>query len=158
MTRSEVVIQPMASEDIPACVQIITENELWKLYSVTPHSAEQMFISALAGGAKLIVAKLDGQTAGFAWCVLHGAWDRSAYLRLIGVLPAFQRLGIGDCLLQAVEEMAARVVQDIFLLVTDSNTAGQRFYLRSGYSQVGAIPDYVVKGITELVFYKRLSG
>ena len=44
---------------------------------------------------------------------------------------------------------------DVFLLVSDFNHVAQAFYRRLGYVQVGAIPDYVVSGVTELVFRKR---
>jgi ribosomal protein S18 acetylase RimI-like enzyme len=44
----------------------------------------------------------------------------------------------------------------VFLLTSDFNEDAQAFYRRLGYQQVGAIPDYVVPGITELIFYKRL--
>ena len=44
---------------------------------------------------------------------------------------------------------------DIFLLVSDFNAAAQAFYRRLGYEQVGAIPGYVVPGISELIFRKR---
>jgi ribosomal protein S18 acetylase RimI-like enzyme len=157
MNKIKVNIEPLSTADISACVQIMTENELWELYGVTTPGAEQMFSSALKKGAAIITAKVDGQTAGFAWYAIRGAWDRSAYLRLIGILPAYQGLGIGEQLLRAVESLAAQEVQDIFLLVTDSNTSAQRFYRRLGYQQVGAIPNYVIHGITEFIFYKRLE-
>lgn len=148
----------MQKEDLPACVQVLTQNELWKQYGVTMEGAEQMLTYALSEGASILVAKMDGQTAGFAWYSPNGAFQRSAYLRLIGVLPEWQGHRVGEALLQAVEDNAARRVQDIFLLVTHSNTAAQRFYQRLGYRQVGAIPDYVVDGITELIYQKRLTG
>jgi ribosomal-protein-alanine N-acetyltransferase len=42
------------------------------------------------------------------------------------------------------------------LLCSDFNTEAQRFYRRAGYEQVGALPDYVVPGVAELIFRKRL--
>jgi len=150
-------IQPMLSADLPACVQILTQNDLWQKYGITTQSAHKMLSEALSGNAVLLTARVDGQPAGFAWLAPRGAWERSSYLRLIGVLPACQRMGIGLALLRAVEEQALQSGSDLFLLVTDSNLAAQRFYKRCGYQQVGALPDYVVKGITELIFYKRLK-
>jgi len=41
-------------------------------------------------------------------------------------------------------------------LCSDFNTDAQRYYEKHGYSRVGAIPDYVVPGITELIYRKRL--
>ena len=149
-------IHPMTPADIPGCVRILLENPLWQHYNVTLASADNMFRNAMEEGATILTAVLEGQTAGFAWYVLRGAWDRSAYLRLIGILPEYQGKGIGVNLMQAVEERVVEKVEDIFLLVTDSNIDAQRFYRRLGYQQVGSIPDYVVREINELIFYKRL--
>ena len=153
---SPITIQPLQAEDLPACVQVLTQNELWKQYSITQERAEHMLNQALQEGASILVAKIDGQTTGFAWYSLHGAFHRSAYLRLIGVLPAWQGHHVGEALLKAAEDASAEHVQDMFLLVTHTNLSAQRFYQRMGYQQVGAIPDYVVKGITELIYQKRL--
>jgi ribosomal protein S18 acetylase RimI-like enzyme len=133
------------------------ENPLWQRYHVTPTGTEKMFTSALMEDATILTAAVAGQIAGFAWYALRGAWDRSAYLRLIGVLPTYQGMGIGERLMLEVEERVSGKVGEIFLLVTDSNMDAQRFYLRLGYQQVGSIPDYVVKGIAEFIFYKRLA-
>jgi ribosomal-protein-alanine N-acetyltransferase len=157
MHPADIDIQPLAGANIPACVQVMLENPLWQKYGATAEGAQKMFEAALAAGAQILTARVSGQVAGFAWVAPRGAWDRSAYLRLIGVLPAFQGRHIGRTLLQAVEKLAAETAEDMFLLVTDSNISAQRFYTRAGYRQVGAIPDYVVQGITELIFYKRLK-
>ncbi|MEM5775478.1 MAG: GNAT family N-acetyltransferase, partial [Anaerolineaceae bacterium] len=95
MTQPYPTIQPMQKEDLPACVQVLTQNELWKQYGVTMEGAEQMLTHALSEGASILVAKMDGQTAGFAWYSLNGAFQRSAYLRLIGVLPEWQGHRVG---------------------------------------------------------------
>lgn len=158
MTKSNIIIQSMRAEDIPACVRVLMDNDLWRQYGITALGAEQMLTTALAEGANIITAKLNGETAGFAWGMPRGAFAHSAYLRLIGVLPEFHRMGIGEALLQAVEEMASHESGDIFLLVTANNEAAQRFYLQAGYHQAGAIPNYVVEGVTELIFHKRLIG
>ncbi len=146
----------MKADDIPACVRVLMENDLWRLYGITEHGAEQMLKKALSESEDILVAKINEKTAGFAWWMAHGVFGRSAYLRLIGVLPEFQRMGIGKVLMHTVENMAARRTSDIFLLATDSNQSAQRFYQREGYQQIGAIPDYVINGITELIFYKKL--
>ncbi len=47
--------------------------------------------------------------------------------------------------------------RDIFLLVSDFNHDAQRFYNRLGYQQVGKLDDYVMQGVSELVFRKRVK-
>ena len=143
---------------MPACVQVLLDNPLWEQYAVTATSAERMFQAALSSGAEILTAKRGGQLAGFVWYVTRGAWDRSGYIRLIGVSPRFQGQKCGESLMGAAEELLAQQVPDVFLLVTDSNLAAQRFYLRVGYRQVGAIPDYVKPGLTELIFHKKFSS
>ncbi len=133
------------------------ENPLWQQYSVTEEKARGMFTKALACNATIFTAKKDGQTAGFVWFMTHGAWDRSGYIRLIGVSPRFQGHTIGAQLMAAAETEMFKTVQDVFLLVTASNTSAQRFYEKLGYARVGAIPDYVCPGITELIYRKRLQ-
>jgi len=87
-----------------------------------------------------------------------GGFGRSAYLRLLAVNEAYAGLGIGTGLLAHAEQLAARSTKDMLLLVSDFNVDAQRFYQRQGYAQIGAIPDYVVPGVTELLFRKLLAS
>ena len=159
MGRMEaIVVQPMDSQEMAACVEILLENPLWGRYGMTGESAGQMLQAALAAGASILTARQGGQTVGFVWYIANGAWGRSGYIRLIGVAPQFQGMGIGERLMAETEARMGESVNDVFLLVSDFNTGAARFYQRLGYVQVGAIPDYVVNGITELIFHKRLGG
>lgn len=144
-------------DDIPECAQIMLDNPLWQRYGVIAEALEKMFVKALDEGATILVAKMDNKIAGFVWYVTRGAWDRSGYIRLIGVSPAMQGKRVGETLMQEAETRMAEKVKDIFLLVTDFNSGAQRFYQRLGFQQVGAIPDYVKPGIAELIFHKHLG-
>ena len=74
---------------------------------------------------------------------------------LIGVQRGERGSGVGRALMTHAEGALFAHSADIFLLVSDFNAAAQAFYRRLGYEQVGAIPGYVVPGITELIFRKR---
>lgn len=154
----QLAIRPLQPGDLPACSQILLDNPLWQRYHLTRLGADQMLTAALASGATILTAQLADLVAGFVWYVERGAWDRSGYIRLIGVSPHFQGQRIGEALMSAAEARVAEHSPDMFLLVTDFNTGAQRFYQRLGYFQIGSIPDYVVPGISELIFYKRFSG
>jgi ribosomal protein S18 acetylase RimI-like enzyme len=92
------------------------------------------------------------------WCVVRGAFDRSGYVRAIVVDARWRGHGLGRALLDHAETFLAQQAGDVFLLVSDFNQDAQRFYQRHGYTQVGALPDYVVPGVTELIFHKRLES
>ena len=125
------------------------------------------------GGELLLVAEgslsVDGDGAGdgrsallgFARVQLgsdatSGHFGRGGYLRLIALRPHLHGRGVGSHLLSAVETAVQRRHPDLFLLTSDFNLGAQRFYERAGYCRVGALPDFVQDGITELIYWKRL--
>jgi ribosomal protein S18 acetylase RimI-like enzyme len=105
----------------------------------------------------LLTADSISPACGFAWAIPRGTFGRNPYLRLIGVRGEFAGRGIGARLLGEIERKAAEASSDLFLLVSDFNEGGQRFYKRQGYEQIGAIPGYVLPEVTELIFRKRLK-
>ena len=103
------------------------------------------------------VATVNGEVAGFVWFFLKGAFQRSGYIRLIGVAAGYRGQGVGTALLGSAENNVFEYTENIFLLVSDFNLDAQAFYQRMGYTEIGAIPDYVKSGITELIFFKNQS-
>ena len=87
--------------------------------------------------------------------IARGAFGRSAYLRMIGAQPGYAGGGVGAALLAGAESTAG---DQLFLLVSDFNADAQRFYLRHGYTQIGAIPGFVLPDVDELIFWKRLRA
>jgi ribosomal protein S18 acetylase RimI-like enzyme len=43
---------------------------------------------------------------------------------------------------------------NVFLLVSHFNRAAHAFYRKLGYTEVGALHDYIVRGVTERVYRK----
>lgn len=149
------ILRSMQPSDIPACAHLMAESPLWQRYQVTETAAAQRFEQGLAQQAEIMVAELSGEVAGFIWFVRKGAFGRSGYIMLIGVQANQRSQGIGQKLVEAVEERMFAVVSDIFLLVSDFNEPAQRFYQRLGYHQVGSIPNYILTGVAELIYHKR---
>ncbi len=118
-----------------------TSEELWVAGPASPDQTEP-----LLGFARVQL----GPSAA------HGHFGRGGYLRLIALRPGQQGRGTGQKLLAAVEETVRARHPDLFLLTSDFNTAAQRFYERAGYARVGALPDFVQAGITEIIYWKRL--
>lgn len=145
----------MTASDVDALAAWMIHVPLWARYGLTAECAAAQFHEALARHDLLLI---ETSRVAFAWVMPRGAFGRSPYLRLIGVHPQTASRGVGSALLQAVESRARVHGDRLFLLVSDFNQDAQRFYQRHGYTQAGALPDYVVAGVTEYLFWKRLAG
>ena len=148
-------IRLLAPADIADIARWVVATPLWQRYSVTEASFAGRLMTGLASGATIFVAERADTVFGFVWLVERGAFNRSAYIQLIGVRPETRGGGVGRALMEFVEAHAQS--RDMFLLVSDFNLDAQRFYARLGYRQVGKLDDYVVQGVSELVFCKRVK-
>ncbi|MCE7948901.1 MAG: GNAT family N-acetyltransferase [Chloroflexi bacterium CFX4] len=152
------VIRSLTLEDIPIIAAWLPEVSLMQRYGMTAERTRSRLTEAHAANDLLLTADLPNETAcGLAWCLPHGMFGRSPYLRLLVVKNGITGGGVGAALLSALEDRLAVGHGWLFLLVTDSNTAAQRFYTRHGYRQVGAIGGYVLPGVVEYLFAKQLS-
>lgn len=157
MAMSELRIEAMEREHLEGCAAIVGALELFESYGFTPETALRLLTRALDESWADLRVALDGdRVAGFAWFVPRGAFDRSGYLRLIAVDPAYQGQGVGQLLLGELER-AHLQEGGIVLLASATNEAAHRFYERLGYRIVGTMPDYVRPGLDERVFFKPPS-
>ncbi|MBA3868309.1 MAG: GNAT family N-acetyltransferase [Anaerolineae bacterium] len=150
-------VRPMTPDDIPAVATWMVQTPLWQRYQLTVERASKNFEGAFQRHEVLLVADAEADNIGFALCVPQGGFGRSMYLRLIGVQKERARAGVGAALLRSAEDAALKISRELFLLVSDFNTDAQRFYQRQGYTQIGAIPGYVLPDVTELLYWKQLQ-
>lgn len=165
-------VRRMRADDVLACARIVAGERLWQRYGQTLPRARSALKRALAstgqapkgrGGAAapdvgvLAVACEAGRVVGFIWFHRTGTFHHSGYVRWIGVAPEARGKGVGRALMRYAEERIFKAGPNVFLLVADFNVAAQTFYEDLGYTRVGAIPDYVVRGVTELL-YRRTRG
>ncbi len=153
--NDQLSIRPLTHADTAGIARWVAATPLWQRYSVTEASFAERLTTGLASGATIFVAERAGTVFGFVWLVERGAFNRSAYIQLIGVRPETRGGGVGRALMEFVEAHVQS--RDIFLLVSDFNIDAQRFYARLGYRQVGKLDDYVVQGVSELIFCKRVK-
>ncbi|MCB9452874.1 MAG: GNAT family N-acetyltransferase [Anaerolineaceae bacterium] len=158
MNRETLTIRPMTPEDFPALAAWMVTIPLWQRYGLAADRVTAQFQAAQTRGEILLSADHEAADIpiGFAWCIPTGAFGRSAYLRLIGVHPDYAGDGVGARLLARVEAAAGTTSDSLFLLVSDFNQDAQRFYRKHGYQQAGSLADYVLPGVAELIFWKRL--
>lgn len=151
----QLTIRSLTFADIPGCARWVAETPLWQRYGVTETSFRERLKDGLANGATIYAAERARQVVGFIWFVARGAFNWSGYVQLIGVRPGERSQGVGRALMEFAEKEMFTHSRDVFLLVSDFNTDAQRFYQRLGYRQVGILENYVVHGVSELIFWKR---
>jgi ribosomal protein S18 acetylase RimI-like enzyme len=151
-------VRSFEENDLEHFAAMIADTPLWQHYGMTLEKASARLTAAQQSGAVLLVAEdsASAQGVGLVWLVLRGAFDNSGYVRLIVVSSLHRGQGIGQLLLQAAEDRTRQRSRDLILLCADFNTDAQRWYERCGYARIGAIPDYVLDGVAEIIYRKRL--
>src|SRR5215813_11616861 len=102
-----------------------------------------------------LVAVSGGARAGFLILNMAGAFV--GYIQTVCVAPDFRGRGIGTRLVRFAEERIFRESPNVFLCVSSFNGDARRLYERLGYSEVGALPDYLVAGHAEILMRKTLG-
>jgi len=98
------------------------------------------FRDALSAGYSSWLMRRDGEILGYA--VLMLVLDE-AHLLNISIVPAYQKQGLGGCLLAFLKQWAQHHgAGTMFLEVRPSNVHALEFYLRRGYSQIGLRKSY----------------
>jgi ribosomal-protein-alanine N-acetyltransferase len=104
---------------------------------------------------EVYIALQGGTLAGFIVLVTTGAFV--GYIQSIVVSPALRSRGIGSLLLDFAEEKILARGPNVFLCVSSFNPRARRLYERRGYVLVGELPDYMVRGHSEILLRKTLG-
>jgi ribosomal protein S18 acetylase RimI-like enzyme len=160
----KLTVRRMRRDDVEPCARIVAADPLWQRYGLTLPLARLAFRRTIAQAARepvaartagdIAVAHQAGRPVGFVWFRRHGTFHHSGYVRWIAVAPSARGRGVGKQLMRYAEERIFRRGPNVFLTVSDFNRRAQAFYRKLGYTEVGAIPDYVVPGITERLYRK----
>lgn len=154
------IVRPLQLPETHMCAKWMVETPLWQRYGVTQASAQRRFELAIERQATIAIAEREGpgkehnQPLGFVWYTTRGAFERSGYIPLIGVAPGEYGQGVGKTLMDYAEDQIFQEASELFLLVSDFNEPAQHFYQRRGYIQVGALPNYILQGVSELIYLK----
>lgn len=159
--QNTIAIRPVRKADVEVCARIIAGDPLWQRYGLTLPRARAAVRSALAPRGvhgrpigEFAVAEQVGRVVGFVWFRTEGTFHHSGYIRWVAVAPEARSRGIGRALMQHAEQRILAQGPNVFLLVSDFNRQARAFYRNRGYAKVGAIPDYVLPGITEHLLRK----
>ncbi len=104
---------------------------------------QRIIEQSIAMGGKLLVAESDeGVLLGTSWMTFDG---RRIHLHHVGVLPAYQRRGIGRLLsIESIRFAREKNIQ-IKLEVHRSNTAAVALYKNLGFNYLGDYDVYIIR-------------
>ena len=146
--------------DLPDLMRWLPGEPLMQRYRLANAVIERALRAAVARDDILrTVDRPQAPCCALAWTQPRAGLGRGAYLRLLFVQSGQQGQGIGRALLGACEKAArARGQESLMLLASDYNLGAQAFYRRCGYEEAGRLAEYVLPGVDELLFWKRLTG
>ena len=139
---ADIEIRDVELRDVDALADVLVPE-------VSRAQVRRRFDESLFGYREMLIAELDGQTAG---TVSTGGWgfQRSGSLRMLAldVGRAFRDRGVGTALIGAVESMAIGLeLREVNLEVSVDNVGATRLYERLGYRR---LPDPVMNNWDEL--------
>jgi len=155
-SRAELSIGDVKLCDLESCAAIACGSEIGRRYRFDREVLAGSMRRALDSGAIIVAARgAEGAILGFAWIDPRGAFGSAPYLKLIAVDEKARSGGVGAALLAEFERRAPEKARALTLLVSDFNERAIAFYERHGFAKAGALPDFAVDGVTELLMIKR---
>ena len=128
--------------------------EPWCRYGMT---AEALcgYIACEALHQRRFCIRVADRLAGLV--IVQPGWLRGPYVPFLGVLPEFQRGGIGRSVLHFVAETArGERERNTWIAVSEFNARARSLYEQMGYIAIAEIPALVADEHTEILMRKRL--
>jgi diamine N-acetyltransferase len=140
--------------DAGALAQDVAAMDPWATYGV-PAAAIAAYLAGGEPDGLRYQLNVDGAVAGAFG--LQPNRLRGPYIRFLALLPPFQRRGIGSALLAWLEQEArGRQERNLWVVASQINADGIRFYERHGFVLAATLDDLAYDGRVELLFRKRL--
>ena len=106
--------------------------------------------------SKEVWVAFDGERfVGFIILILRGALV--GYIQIIAVVPEARSTGAGSRMIAFAEERIFSEHPNVFLCVSSFNPRARSLYERLGYTLVGELPDYLVRGASEFLMRKTIG-
>lgn len=98
----------------------------------------------------------DGRALGFVVLNMQGAFV--GYIQTVCVAAETRGQGLGARLVRFAEGRIHRDSPNVFICVSSFNAGARRLYERLGYTVVGELTDYLVRGHSEILMRKSLGS
>jgi ribosomal protein S18 acetylase RimI-like enzyme len=145
-----VTIRTLASvKEAEACATLMSTSEPWTALRVDYDAC----LRRLQDPARdVYVAMAGSQLAGFVILSMSGALI--GFIQTICIARSFRGRGLGSRLIEFAEQRIFCSSPNAFLCVSSFNLDARRLYERLGYTYVGELTDFLVRGHSELLFRK----
>jgi GNAT superfamily N-acetyltransferase len=155
------MIRPTVPADTPALIKLADGTGVFKPLEIEAlqEVLDDYHSDNHAIGHRSITFEQNGQIQGFAYYAPTEMTDRTWHLYWIAVSKDTHAKGVGGQMLKYVEDDIRRANGRQLLIETSSlphYELTRKFYLKHGYDQVCAQPDYYADGDDMVVFRKRL--
>jgi len=147
---AELVIRSLRLPDEAAvAADMMSGSEPWR----TLRRDRETCLRLLLDPTREVYAAVAGsEVIGALVLALGGPFN--GYIQSVVVRADWRNRGVGQRLIVFAEDRIFRGSPNVFLCVSDFNTAAQRLYARLGYERVGELRDYAVRGHSEILLRK----
>jgi len=159
---TSLVIQPLSSDgEARACAEMMSSSDPWRRLG---RSFEESCRILRDPSREVYVALEPSADAaprvvGFTILIMQGAFV--GYIQSVAVRDDCRGRGLGTALIEFAERRILRETPNVFICVSSFNPDARRLYERLGYTVVGELTDYIVRGYSEILLRKStgpLSG
>lgn len=135
--------------DLSLCARMMAESEPWVTLGRTVESSRRNLQDS---GKEVYVLKDGDRVLGFVVIDLRGPFP--GYLQTVCVHPGQRGRGHGARLIAHAEARIFQESPNVFMCVSTFNPDAKRLYERLGYTVVGELSDYIVRGHGEVLLRK----
>jgi ribosomal protein S18 acetylase RimI-like enzyme len=152
------IIRPLTTDaEAWACAELMASSDPWRLlgrtleqsYRIIRDPAREVYVALDPS------ASGDLRVVGFIVVIMQGAFV--GYIQSVGVRDDRRGRGLGTALIALAERRILRDTPNVFICVSSFNPAARRLYERLGYTAVGELTDYIVRGHSETLL-RKTSG
>jgi [ribosomal protein S18]-alanine N-acetyltransferase len=149
-------IRPLSTDaEARACAEIMSTSDPWRRLG---RALDESYAMVRDPGREVYVALdepsqgSDPRVAGFTILIMQGAFV--GYIQSVAVREDCRGRGLGTELITFAERRILRETPNVFICVSSFNPDARRLYERLGYTVVGELTDYIVRGHSEILLRK----
>ena len=149
---SYTIIRTSLASDFQACAQMMAGSDPWLRMGLDVMKC----LSSFEGDYREVyLLKSPATIIGFVIIQPKGSFK--GYIQTLCVAEQYRGKKVGSRLLEFAEKQILSYSPNIFICVSSFNVGALRLYERSGFELVGAVPDFIQKGFTELLLRKTVG-